>query len=266
MAAYPGSIVNKKSGTTAQVKAIQARLKALGLGQGLSAGVFDSAMESAIKLFQSQNTDAAGEPLKVDGIVGRFTWMALFGQPQLLVFAPPADFAAQAMAAAVSQLGVMELPGQANRGSQVDTFLRAAGIKNPAGNPPGGYPWCQAFVYWCFEQSALMLNRTNPSPKTAGVLDHWNKSVAATHIQKITQTAALAKLSLVQPGMLFVNDYGGGYGHIGFIESVYGDGRLVTIEGNANNAGEREGLGVFRLTRRKVSDGELKGFLDYSQV
>ncbi len=266
MAAYPGSIVNKKSGTTAQIKAIQARLKALGLGKGLSAGVFDSAMESAIKLFQSQNTDVAGEPLKVDGIVGRFTWMALFGQSQLLVFAPPAAFAAQAMAAAVSQLGVMELPGKANRGPQVDTFLRAAGIKNPAGNPPGGYPWCQAFVYWCFEQSASMLNSANPSPKTAGVLDHWNKSVAATNIQKITKTAALAKLALVQPGMLFVNNYGGGLGHIGFIESVYGDGRLVTIEGNANNAGGREGLGVFRLTRRKVSDEELKGFLDYSQV
>jgi peptidoglycan hydrolase-like protein with peptidoglycan-binding domain len=263
---YPGSVITKKSKTSAQVKAIHARLKALGYGEGLKLGTFDDVMESAIKLFQSQHNDGSGQALKVDGIVGRFTWLALFGQSQLLVFAPPAALPAQAMAAAISQLGFMELPGQPNRGPQVDSYLKAVGIKNPNSNPPGGYPWCQAFVYWCFEQSALMLARANPSPKTAGVLDHWNKSIATTRTQKISKAAALADITKLQPGMLFVNDYGAGKGHIGYVESIYSDGRLVTVEGNVNSAGRREGLGAFRPQRRKISDGELKGFLDYSRA
>ena len=61
-----------------------------------------------------------------------------------------------------------------------------------------------------------------------------------------------------------VFDYGSGLGHIAVVESVYLDGRVVTVEGNTNPEANREGLGVYRLERRKLTDSGLKGFMDYS--
>jgi hypothetical protein len=40
------------------------------------------------------------------------------------------------------------------------------------------------------------------------------------------------------------------------------DDRLITIEGNTNLPGDREGIGVFRRTGRKISDIN-KGFISY---
>ena len=41
------------------------------------------------------------------------------------------------------------------------------------------------------------------------------------------------------------------------------NGRLVTVEGNTNDNGSREGIGVFRRDSRKISTIN-KGFIDYS--
>lgn len=263
---YPGTPLSKKSGSTKGIEAVQKALMALGLGQGLKPGVFDAAMDSAICLFQSRNVDVAGHALKVDGVVGAFTWTALFGAPPTsAVIALMALLPAQALATAISQIGVMENKGEPNRGPEVDSFLKEAGIKNPADNAKNdGYPWCQAFVYWCFVQSCKSLGRTNPAPKTAGVLDHWNQAKSVKGIHRISKTQATVDLGLVRSGMVFINDYGNGYGHTGFVERVFPDGRLITVEGNTNTEANREGLGVFRLERRKITDKELKGFLDYS--
>ena len=51
--------------------------------------------------------------------------------------------------------------------------------------------------------------------------------------------------------MVFVIDHGGGKGHVGFVEGA-ANGRLVTVEGNSNDGGSREGTGVFRLDRRTI--------------
>lgn len=265
MTPYPGTPLRKNSLQPVDIKAIQAELERLGLGNGFSSGQFDSQMESAVKVFQSRNVDAAGHALKVDGIVGSFTWGALFGFPAIPLSSSLASpLPALALATASSQIGVMEIAGQPNRGLQVDVYLKASGIANPGNNPPGGYPWCQAFVYWCFVQAGNALARAVPAPKTAGVLEHWNLATPATKVKRVTKAAAQANFGLVQTGMLFVNDYGGGHGHIGFVERVFPDGRLVTVEGNTNALANAEGLGVFRLERRKINDKELKGFLDYS--
>ncbi len=62
--------------------------------------------------------------------------------------------------------------------------------------------------------------------------------------------------------MIFVLDFGGGAGHTGFVEGVQG-GRLVTLEGNTNDDGSREGVGVFRRTGRKIVSIN-RGFIDYA--
>lgn len=265
MTTYPGKPLSKNSADKVAINAIQSALKTRGLSHGLTADVFDAEMQSSIKLFQSRNVDAAGYPLKVDGIVGPFTWLALFNP--IMVAAPAqasTDFITQVLATAVTQIGVMETAGKPNRGAQVDVYLKAAGKENPASNPPDGYAWCQAYVYWCFMQASQLLAVNNPAYKTAGVLKHWQK--ASANVKRVTKATALANPNMIKPGMIFINSYGQGKGHTGFVESIYPDGRLVTLEGNTNDQADREGLGVFRLIRRKLNDKELKGFLDYSSA
>lgn len=265
---YPGTPVRKGSGDSANVQHVQDALTGLGLGGGLTAGVFDGRMDSAVRLFQSRHGDLAGAPLKVDGIVGRFTWTALFGladDGQATAPTTLAPLPAQMLAVAGTQIGVRELPGQPNRGPQVDAYLRAAGIGDPGGNPPGGYPWCQAFLYWCAAQACQALGRGSvPVPRTAGVLEHWRRAAGVPGVRRITQAQALDDPALVRPGMFFALDFGGGHGHTGLVERIYPDGRLTTIEGNANLAGSPDGGGVYRLERRKLTEKELKGFVDYS--
>ncbi len=258
---YPGSPIKAGSSDRASIKAIQEALAQAGISE-FARGVFDGAMTSAVKLFQSRAVDVSGAPLKIDGIVGRFTWMALFGAPPAAVRGAISLLPAQLLSVAHSQIGVIETPGQANRGLQVDEYLRAAGIRNPAGNRPAGYAWCQAFIYWCFEQATNTIGRSNPSPKTAGVLSHWRE--APPTVTRISRAAALTQPAAVSAGQLMVFDYGAGLGHIAVVESVYPDGRVATVEGNTSELANREGLGVYRLERRKLTDANLKGFLDYS--
>jgi len=72
--------------------------------------------------------------------------------------------------------------------------------------------------------------------------------------------------SLALPGFIFIIDTGspGGAGHTGLVEKVDG-GMLVTIEGNTNEGGSREGIGVFRRSKRKILDIN-KGFIDYRRT
>ncbi len=55
---------------------------------------------------------------------------------------------------------------------------------------------------------------------------------------------------------------GEGLGHSGLVMEVK-NGRLVTIEGNTNDNGSRNGIGVFKRDARKISSIN-KGFIDYS--
>jgi hypothetical protein len=66
----------------------------------------------------------------------------------------------------------------------------------------------------------------------------------------------------VAPGQIFVLDYGRGVGHMGLIAAIRG-GKLVTIEGNTNDGGSREGIGVFERTGRTIGSIN-KGFIEYA--
>jgi hypothetical protein len=72
----------------------------------------------------------------------------------------------------------------------------------------------------------------------------------------------VADPGLVQPGHIFVIDFGAGTGHTGLVLEVHG-GKLLTIEGNTNDGGSREGIGVFERDGRKIAQIN-KGFIDYS--
>ena len=122
---------------------------------------------------------------------------------------------------AQSQIGVREATGK-NDGLNVAQYLAYTGEQK-------GAPWCAAFVSWVFGRAGF------GQPKTA-----W--SPALFPLQKRTTN--------IQPATVF-----GIYfpalkriAHCGFVERLEGHW-IITIEGNTNVAGSREGDGVYRKRR-----------------
>lgn len=74
--------------------------------------------------------------------------------------------------------------------------------------------------------------------------------------------AALDSPGVLKPGKVFIIETGGGKGHTGIVSRIVGN-RLETIEGNTNDGGSREGIGVFRRNGRTV-DSINRGFIDFS--
>lgn len=262
---YPGRVVKVGESNVAVVKALKTALSKALVLQGSDAldldpenPAFGARMKRAVQLFQTRHLDAQGQPLKADGEVGAITWAALFGQEQVPHAESAADsFLAQVlkMASGEEEKGVREEPRNSNRGPEVDVYLKCAGASP-------GLAWCCAFVYWCFEKAAIAGKRDNPMFKTAGCLSHWNNA-AKRGASRIPSADAVANPSLLQPGMVFIMDYGKVLGHTGFVERLEG-GHIVTVEGNTDASMTREGGGVYRLTRKLVSVN--KGFIDYSGV
>jgi len=254
---YPGRIIKIGENDQFVVRPLQLRLSELGCGDLKGSGFFGKNTEAAVKLFQARFTDIDGRPLEIDGEVGSITWAALFGADTV----PKQDEAGskllkKVLETAVSQIGITEHPLGSNRGKEVEDYLRSVGLG-------GGFPWCMAFIHWCFEQTAQKLKINNPAVKTGGVLNHWTEA-GRRNIPRVTSEQAKNNPALVIPGMIFIIDTGdpGGAGHTGFVEKVTG-GRLVTIEGNTNDGGSRDGIGVFRREARKIASIN-KGFIDYS--
>ena len=139
-----------------------------------------------------------------------------------------AALTARVLEVAAGEVGVKEVG--INRGERVELYQATVGI------PPGS-SWCAAFVFFCFEQAARDLGLVNPLPKTGGVHKMFRRSPEPYRIFHPL------------PGAVYFHDSGCGLGHAGIVESVAGD-HIVGIEGNTNEAGDREGDGVARKVRR----------------
>lgn len=128
----------------------------------------------------------------------------------------------------LSQIGVTEVGS--NAGPQVEAYLATTGLGS-------GYAWCAAFVAWVLEQNNV------PNPKSA-----WSPSwFPASNV--VWQSNGL-KIRLPLPGDVFGIYYTnkGRIAHVGFVHR-YSDKITITVEGNTNDTGSREGDGVY-LKRR----------------
>jgi hypothetical protein len=248
---YPGRVIQRGEPNKTIVKAIQKQLNAKGCGPIALDGDFGKITADAVKLFQTLATDQQGNALVIDGKLGSISWAALFGITQVPSNSgtPKKTLVATALDIAISQIGVREVGG-ANSGPKVKEYLASVNLAQ-------GAPWCMAFVYWCYSQAATQLNARNPLVQTGHVLTGWRNATCT----KISSADAINNPALVKPGQIFIIDHGGGRGHTGIVKSVEG-GFLTTIEGNSNDAGSREGIGVFKLNRRKIVHIN-KGFLQY---
>jgi hypothetical protein len=255
---YPGHVVAAGEPDKRIVNAIQRELDARGCGPLDPGGVFGVETTASVKLFQARNVDSAGVALKQDGKVGPLTWAALFGRESLVIVTEPTSpFLGAVLSEASTQVGVLENPKNSNSGPEVNAYLQRAGVSLSL--PANKKPWCCAFVYWCFDETANAEKRSNPMMKTAGCIAHWNGAVSRG-ARRIVANQAVDDPSLVRPGMIFIIDYGGDRGHTGLIERV-GGGLLFTIEGNTDGSRTREGGGVYRLTRKLAEINT--GFIDY---
>ncbi len=225
------------------VKTLKEYLNAHGANLTLSNANFGESTEKAVKAFQKKYG------LIQDGVVDQLTWDTLQGYtilPSKTVEQKKfLDWVAEIL---LSQVGIKEQTGK-NDGVQVEYYLKRVGLGK-------GYAWCQAFMYYGFEYAAEILKVKNPMPKTAGVLDCWNKSKAFQ----------VKKGASPQAGDVFTMDFGKGQGHCGFVLKVEGD-YIYTVEGNTSAdpslpSEDREGQGVFKR-RRKISSIN-NGFIRYT--
>lgn len=143
---------------------------------------------------------------------------------------------------AKSQLGVTEYPS--NWGVDVSAYLRSVGIRFPAA-------WCGAYVYWCymmytcdFDYRSLKLGYV-PNWSRGEMQQYvvWDKRSSETKIQDFE----------FHPGDLCTIYFGNlkREAHIYMVVEKL-NGQLVTIEGNTNDGGSRDGIGVF-LRQRSLS-------------
>ena len=129
-----------------------------------------------------------------------------------------------------SEIGIRE-HGGFNRGQRVEEYLKAANLK-------GGAAWCAAFVTWTFKEC-------NVKAVVSGYSPNWFQSnIIYKRDDNINRNYK------PQPGDVF-----GLYfeskkriAHVGFIDGKQGD-YYITVEGNTNEAGSREGDGVYRKRR-----------------
>jgi hypothetical protein len=156
------------------------------------------------------------------------------------------NISAKALEIAIGQLGVREKVNT-NSGPEVDQYLKSVGLKP-------GYPWCMAFVYWCYNQAAATTGVPNFLIRTGGVLHQWNEQQP---VRKTVLNRVLNNPAIIQPGAVFIMDYGKGTGHTGLVEKISGTS-IHTIEGNTNDEGSREGFEVCRRIRKLNS---IKGFI-----
>jgi len=268
---YPGRIISTGDTDAETIRLIQHRLNQVGCGPVVEDGIFGRQTKAAVEFYQIRSADHFGLPLQVDGAVGPLSWYSLFAMPEipatlLSSFTPPttptvatgsSPLLAATLRFAAGEVGVMEDPLGSNRGPRVDQYLRSAEIDPTTGS----FPWCAAFVYFCFQQAANLLGVNNPVIKTDGVLDHWNKAGSA-NIKRLDTQACIANPSLVSPGMIFVIIHPSGTtGHTGLVKEIAGT-LLTTIEGNTNNNGSREGIGVFLRNQRTIASIN-RGFICY---
>jgi hypothetical protein len=131
-----------------------------------------------------------------------------------------------------SQLHVREATGK-NDGPEVEAYLKHVNLGK-------GFAWCAAFISWCLDQVGIKNPRSAWSPAFANPKDIiWKPKC-----EKANQEPKLGDVfSLYYPNLKRV-------GHVGFIMNSEGN-NFITIEGNTNSAGSREGDGVYRKRRQK---------------
>lgn len=145
---------------------------------------------------------------------------------------------------AESFIGVREATGN-NDGPEVEAFLRSTGLGK-------GYAWCVAFLTFIYEDCGV------PNPKSAWSPD-WGKEKDMIWQQGMSPRYAMVT---ALPGDITTFWYTS-KGRIAHGEMLYymTPAKVITIGGNTNVAGSREGDGVYVKERRWRSIYRITSYL-----
>lgn len=133
-----------------------------------------------------------------------------------------------------AEIGVRELTGR-NDGVRVVEYLKAANLKK-------GDAWCAAFVTWTFKQAGVKTVISGYSP-------NWFPK--SNVIYTIGKSGNKKPLPADVFGIWFNSK--NRIAHVGFIDNwPEKNSHCITVEGNTNEAGSREGDGVYRKRRLKT--------------
>lgn len=129
----------------------------------------------------------------------------------------------------LSQIGVRELTGK-NDGPEVEMYLEHVGKWK-------GLPWCSAFVAWCLSEAEIQhtVNAWSPTSENRRNFVYRNKAFSKEPAPGDVFTIFYPRLKRV--------------GHTGFYHANQNDFIIITVEGNTNEAGSREGNGVYKKYR-----------------
>lgn len=221
--------------------AIKTKLNELGFGP-LTPTIANYGLKTveAVKSFQKS------KGLIQDGRIGELTWEKLFSEVTDTNYRTSFTLRVRAVGIALTKKGIKELTGN-NDGVEIEAILRKVGLNK-------GHPYCQAGIYDSFDIAAHELSVINPVPRTAGVLDCYNKANKAGFL--VTEP---------ELGDQFFMDFGGGKGHAGLIIKRLPNNKLHTIEFNTSEdptipSEDRDGGGVFERIRNMSS---IKGYARY---
>ena len=118
-----------------------------------------------------------------------------------------------------------------NKGKRVEEYLRAA-------NLGPGNAWCAAFITWTFKQVGIkaVISGYSPNWFQSNVVYKRDDNINRHYSPEIGDVFGLYFESKKR------------IAHVGFIDKQEGN-YYITVEGNTNEAGSREGDGVYRKRR-----------------
>jgi len=216
-----------------KVRLIQEWLSLNGIGV-VPDGDFGAATDLAVREFQ----DAQG--LDVDGVVGEDTFKALVAPMARALQEMPAENSLGAMIVAYAMQHLRNSPreiGGQNMGPWVRLYMK--------GNEGQQWPWCAGFVSFVLEQACATMGSHLPVKST------FSCDLLATDAKEkgILWEERRLDRSRLRPGMLFLQRRSAkDWEHVGIV--VKADAEVfLTIEGNTNDEGSREGYEVCRRVR-----------------
>ncbi len=200
-------------------------------------GEFGPATAAAVRAFQRR------AKLPSTGVVDEATFARL-AAPVAAALAPPAFPAGTSLGAAVAAVARQHLAqhpreaGGQNSGPWVRLYMD--------GNQGSAWPWCAGFATFVVAQACAALGRPAPVARTFSCDVLAERARAAGQLVE-GRPADPAKA--LPPGTLFlVRRSRGDWEHVGIVVAARPDA-FHTIEGNTNDAGDREGYEVCARVR-----------------
>ena len=176
--------------------------------------------------------------VSADGVDGPVTWNAILAKLSTKETVVSGGSVAEKMVSlAREEIGVSEVDGS-NCGPRVDEYKAATWL-----DADKGWPWCAAFICWLVREAIEGEDVKFKRPRTAGAWDfeNWAKQQSTNGVELRKPTNEDIKAGDI---VVFT------FSHIGLaVKDADSSGYVVTIEGNTNGAGSREGGSVLEKKR-----------------